>query len=159
MAAATSKVQDPVRQSLISMTGPFWDTVVICAITGLVIVSSMLSLPGDFSQLPADEWCFAAFQKLPWKGALILSISLILFAFATILGWCYYGECAVCYLGGTRAKKPYQILYLSAVYLGSTLSLNLVWDLSDLLNAVMMLPNLLCLWLLRHEISLPEKKS
>ena len=151
MAAAASGA-DPVTQSLISMTGPFWDTVVICAVTGLTIVSSMLKRPDAFTGLTPDGLCFAAFSQLPFLGTEILSLSLALFAFATILGWCYYGECAVRFLAGSRAVKPYQVLYLFFVYLGAILSLERVWSVSDLLNALMILPNLYCLWRLRKII-------
>ncbi len=152
MAAASSSCSSPVTQSLISMTGPFWDTVVICAITGLVVVSSILKTPAAYINIPADGLCFIAFAQLPLWGEEILSISLILFAFATILGWCYYGECGVRFLWGERGVKTYQILYLLFIYLGAVVSLQLVWGVSDLLNILMTLPNLLCLWLLRKKI-------
>ena len=90
--------------------------------------------------------------RLPLFGKEILSLSLILFAFATILGWCYYGECAVRFLAGQRLIKPYQVLYLFFVYLGAVISLEQVFGLSDLFNAWMALPNLACLWLLRGKI-------
>lgn len=152
MAAATSNAPSPAIQGLISMTGPFWDTVVICAVTGLVIVSSILKMPEAFVKIPSDGLCLAAFCQLPMFGAEILSISLALFAFATILGWCCYGECAVRFLAGERAVKPYQVIYLFCVYLGAVVSLERVWGLSDLLNALMALPNLACLWMLRDRI-------
>lgn len=152
MAAAAADSPNPAVQGLVSMTGPFWDTVVICAMTGLVIVSSILKMPEAFSNIPADGLCLAAFCQLPMFGAEILSISLALFAFATILGWCYYGECAVRFLAGERAVKPYQVIYLLWVYLGAVLSLERVWGMSDLLNALMVLPNLACLWMLRGKI-------
>lgn len=152
MAAATSQASSPVLQGLISMTGPFWDTVVICAVTGLVIISSMLKSPESFQNLAADGLCLAAFSQLPMFGKEILSLSLVLFAFATILGWCYYGECAVRFLAGQRLVKSYQVLYLLCVYLGAVISLEQVFGVSDLLNALMALPNLACLWLLRKKI-------
>lgn len=152
MAAAASDVSAPAVQGLVSMTGPFWDTVVICAVTGLVIVSSILKMPEAFVNIPIDGLCLVAFCQLPVFGAEILSISLALFAFATILGWCYYGECAVRFLAGERAVKPYQVLYLFSVYLGAVLSLERVWGVSDLLNAFMILPNLVCLWMFRGKI-------
>ena len=152
MAAVSSDTASPFKQSLISMTGPFWDTVVICAVTGLVIISSILKAPAAYTDIPIDALCFTAFAQLPLWGVEILSISLILFAFATILGWCCYGECAVRFLAGEKGIRTYQLLYLMFVYLGAVVSLDLVWCLSDLLNALMSLPNLLCLWLLRKEI-------
>lgn len=152
MAAACARTSSPVTQGLISMTGPFWDTVVICAVTGLVIVSSILKNPQAYIKIPIDSLCLTAFSQLPFGGTEILSLSLILFAFATILGWCYYGECAVRFLAGQRAVKIYQVLYLLCVYLGAVISLEKVWGISDLLNACMALPNLACLWLLRKNI-------
>ena len=152
MAASSSQTSSPITQSLISMTGPFWDTVVICAITGLVIVSSMLKNPAAYQGIPMDALCFTAFDQLPFFGTEILSISLVLFAFATILGWCYYGECGVRFLFGEKGIKHYQVLYLFFIYLGAVISLDLVWRISDLLNALMALPNLLCLWMLRKKI-------
>ena len=151
MAAAASGA-DPVTPSLISMTGPFWDTVVICAVTGLTVISCMLKQPDAFTGLAPDSLCFAAFSQLPFLGTEILSFSLALFAFATSLGWCYYGECAIRFLTGSRAVRSYQVLYLLFVYLGAVLSLERVWGVSDLLNALMVLPNLYCLWRLRKTI-------
>lgn len=155
MAAAASQSDSPARQSLISMTGPFWDTVVICAVTGLMVISSMLADPGAYHGIPMDFICFQAFSRLPLWGPQILAVSLILFAFATILGWCCYGECSIAFLAGEKGKQPYQIVYLLFVYLGAVIPLTLVWDLADLLNALMMLPNLLALWLLRKKILPP----
>lgn len=156
MAAASSQSDSPQRQGLISMTGPFWDTVVICAVTGLVLVSSMLAEPATFVGIHMDDICFTAFSRLPLLGPQILALSLILFAFATILGWCCYGERSITFLAGRHGKKPYQVAYLVFVYLGAVIPLQLVWDLSDLLNALMMVPNLLALWLLRRQILPPS---
>lgn len=158
MAAASSQSDSPTRQSLISMTGPFWDTVVICAVTGLVLVSSMLAEPGAYQGISMDAICFTAFSRLPLLGPQILALSLILFAFATILGWCCYGERSVAFLAKGHGKKPYQVAYLVFVYLGAVIPLKLVWDLSDLLNALMMVPNLLALWLLRRQILPPGRE-
>ena len=153
MTSAASNCNSPSSQGLISMTGPFWDTVVICAITGIVIVSSMLRYPSEYVHFSADRLCFAAFSKLPFYGTEILSISLILFAFATIIGWCYYGECSIRFLAGNRGIAIYQTIYIVFIYLGAVMSLQLVWNLSDLLNSLMAIPNLICLWLLRKKIS------
>ncbi len=152
MTSAASNCTSPIKQGLISMTGPFWDTVVICAVTGIVIVSSMLSSPLDYVNIPADRLCFAAFSKLPFLGEEILSISLILFAFATIIGWCYYGECSMRFLTGNRGIQIYQTIYIVFIYLGAVMSLQLVWGLSDLLNSLMAIPNLMSLWLLRQKV-------
>lgn len=152
ITSAATNCSSPVKQGYISMTGPFWDTVVICAITGIVIVSTMLRYPTEFLTLDADRLCFVAFSKLPFAGEEMLSLSLILFAFATIIGWCYYGECSIRFLVGKRGIAPYQIIYLVSIYLGAISSLEIVWELSDLLNSLMTIPNLLCLFLLRKLI-------
>ena len=154
--AAISGSASPIKQSIIAMTGPFWDTVVICAITGLVITSSILKNPEAFQGISMDSLCFSSFEQLPFLGTEILSLSLVLFAFATILGWCYYGECGILYLFGEKGLFPYRVFYLLFVYLGTVVSLDFVWGISDLLNALMALPNLLCLWLLRKKIITPN---
>ncbi len=154
MAATSSQVKNEEWQALISMTGPFWDTVVMCAVTGITIVSGMVRNPELYMHYiengQSDKLCFLAFAQLPFAGKEILSLSLVLFAFATILGWNYYGLCAVNYLG--KGKRIYQVLYLLAGYFGCVMSLEMVWELSDFFNVIMVIPNLLCLWILRKEI-------
>lgn len=159
MTAATAETRSPVKQGLISMTGPFWDTVVMCAITGIASVSSMLSHKEAYQNVPSDRLCFVAFRELPFAGEQILSISLVLFAFATIIGWNVYGECAAEYLLGERGKRLYRIGYLLFVYFGAVVSLDLVWGLSDLFNSFMAIPNLYCLWSLRDEICASVKQK
>lgn len=161
MTAAAANTKSPQKQGLISMTGVFWDTVVMCAITGIVIVSSILKTPSAYDGIHADRLCFIAFSQLPFGGESILALSLILFAFATIIGWNYYGECSMKFLindcnlkhlKGKRGITLYQFTYLIFIYLGTTMSLNFVWNLSDLLNSFMVIPNLICLWLLKDKI-------
>lgn len=152
MVAASAQSVSAMKQGLISMTGTFWDTVVMCAITGIAVVSSMVKNPAAFAGAEADQFCFIAFSGLPVRGEVILAVSLVLFAFATIIGWNYYGECAMRYLTGERGIKIYQLFYMVFVYLGAVISLELVWGLSDLFNSFMAVPNLICLWLLRGVI-------
>lgn len=152
ITAATAKTRSAVEQGLISMTGPFWDTAVMCAITGIAVVSSMLARPGAYENVEMERMCFVAFAELPFLGEELLSLSLVLFAFATIIGWNVYGECAAEYLWGSGGKKVYQVVYMLFVYLGAVISLDLVWGLSDLFNSFMAVPNLLCLWMLRENI-------
>lgn len=152
MAAASSGERKPHRQALISMTGPFWDTVVMCAVTGIALVSCMVRQHDFYANVPGDRWCFLAFSQLPFFGDEILSVSLVLFAFATIIGWNYYGDCAVRYLMGQKGVLIYQMLYIAAVYCGATVSSEWIWGLSDFLNVAMAIPNLCCLWMLRKEI-------
>lgn len=152
MAAAMARTTSPVRQGLVSMTGTFWDTVVMCAITGIAIVGSMVRYPEKYIQAASDRLCFIAFSELPIRGDVILSVSLVLFAFATIIGWNYYGECAVRYLWGEKGMQNYQIFYMLAVYLGAVLSLEMVWGISEIFNILMAIPNLVCIWALRQVI-------
>lgn len=149
---AAAGTASPIKMGLVSMTGTFWDTVVMCAITGIAIVSSMVKNPQAYAEAANDQLCFLAFSELPLNGSLLLSAALVLFAFATIIGWSYYGECAVVYLWGNGGIRKYRALYIAAVYLGAVMSLEAVWTMSDLFNAFMAIPNIICLWMLRKVI-------
>ena len=151
ISAAEARTASPVRQGIVSMTGVFWDTVVMCAITGVTIISSMLKMPESYQNIEEDRLCFLAFSKIP-GGEIILAVSLVLFAFATIIGWSYYGECAAGYLAGEKGVNWYKTAYIVSVYLGAVLSLETVWNIADLFNSFMALPNLLSLWFLRKII-------
>lgn len=144
IAAAAAQTRNPVRQALVSSTGTFWDTVIICAMTGLVIVSSIIAYP-DIDYDNGAALTKAAFGKIPVIGEPLLAFGLLTFAFSTILGWELYGERAVEYLGGSRWTKPYRVLYTVAVFIGSVVSLDIVWNLADCMNALMAIPNLLSL--------------
>ena len=149
IVAAAAQTRNPVRQALVSSSGTFWDTVVICAITGLVIVSSVLAYPDiDFSN--GATLTKAAFTKIPVVGTPLLTFGLLTFAFSTILGWCYYGERAVEYLRGRRWVIAYRVAYIVAVFIGSIVELEIVWNLADCMNALMAIPNLLSLIFLSH---------
>ncbi len=147
IVAAAAKARNPVRQALVSSTGTFWDTVVICALTGLVIVSSIIAHP-DIDYTQGAALTKAAFGKIPVVGPVILSVGIVTFAFSTILGWSYYAEKCIEYLGGKRWIKPYRVLYVAGVYAGSVMNLVLVWNLADIMNALMAIPNLIALILL-----------
>ncbi len=144
IVAAAARTRNPVRQALVSSTGTFWDTVVICALTGLVVVSSILAYP-DISYSNGAALTKMAFGKIPYVGAPLLSFGLLTFAFSTILGWSYYGERAVEYLKGQRWMRVYRVLYIVAVFVGSVASLDVVWNASDCMNALMAIPNLISL--------------
>lgn len=153
LVAAAAQTRNPVRQALVSSSGTFWDTVVICAITGIVIVSSILAYP-DISFHDGGTLTKLAFGKIPYVGEPLLVFGSLTFAFSTILGWSYYGERGMEYLATkirrarrhTRAiTNTYRIIFLITVYLGSVISLDTVWDLADIFNALMAVPNLLCL--------------
>lgn len=144
IVAAAAKTRNPVRQALVSSTGTFWDTVVICALTGIVIVSSILAYP-DIDYTNGAALTKEAFGKIPYVGKPLLSFGLLTFAFSTILGWSYYGERAVEYLKGRRWMLLYRVLYIAAVFVGSIANLGVVWDIADCMNALMAIPNLLSL--------------
>jgi len=141
IVAAAAQTRTPVRQALVSCTGTFWDTVVICAMTGLVIVSS-----GDWTQgLSGPALSKSAFADIPYIGPVVLTVGLLTFVFSTILGWAYYGEKAVEYLFGTRAVKPYRYIWIAAVMVGSVATLPAVWSFADIANGLMAVPNLVSL--------------
>lgn len=144
IVAAAAQTRNPVRQALVSSTGTFWDTVIICALTGIVIVSSIIAYP-DISYHDGAALTKMAFGKIPYVGEPLLSFGLLTFAFSTILGWSYYGERAVEYLKGKKWSYVYRLLYIVAVYVGSIASLNIVWNIADCMNALMAMPNLLSL--------------
>lgn len=154
IVAAAAQTRNPVRQALVSSTGTFWDTVVVCAFTGLVIVNS-----GEWKNgLDGAILTKTAFSDIPIIGPIVLSVGLLTFVFSTILGWSYYGEKSVEYLFGFRAIKPYRWLWVLFVFIGSVLSLKIVWSFADITNALMALPNILSLLLLSKVISDETKK-
>jgi AGCS family alanine or glycine:cation symporter len=141
IVAAAARTRNPVRQAMVSATGTFWDTVVICALTGLVVVTS-----GHWQEgLGKAELTAAAFAELHAWGPWFLNIGLVTFVFSTILGWSYYGEKAAEYLFGPRAVFPYRLLWVGAIYLGSVATIRAVWDFSDAMNGLMAVPNLISL--------------
>ena len=142
IVAAAAQTRNPVRQALVSSSGTFWDTVVICALTGIVIVSSVLAYP-DITFESGSTLTKEAFAKIPFVGTPLLTFGLGTFAFSTILGWCYYGERAVEYLKGYRWVIAYRIAYIAAVFIGSIMSLQMVWNFADCMNALMAIPNLI----------------
>ena len=144
IVAAAAKTKNPVRQALVSSSGTFWDTVVICAMTGLVVVSCIIADP-KISASDGARLTQLAFCHIPYVGAPLLTFGLLTFAFSTILGWSYYGERAVEYLEGRKWIHLYRILYIIAVFVGSVVSLDLVWNLADCMNALMAIPNLVSL--------------
>jgi alanine or glycine:cation symporter, AGCS family len=141
IVAAAAQTTTAVRQALVSSTGTFWDTVVVCAMTGLVVVNS-----GEWTQgHQGAALTKAAFGDLPVIGPLVLTVGLLTFVFSTILGWSYYGEKAVEYLFGTVAIRPYRFLWVVAVMVGSVASLKSVWAFADIANGLMAVPNLVAL--------------
>ncbi|MDD4032212.1 MAG: alanine/glycine:cation symporter family protein [Bacteroidales bacterium] len=157
IVAAAAQTRNPVRQALVSATGTFWDTVVVCALTGLVLVSSIIASPEiDYSQ--GALLTRAAFGLISKWGPVILTISLLTFVFSTLIGWSYYGEKSLEYLFGKKIIFPYRVIWVFAVYAGSVLNLTLVWNMSDCMNALMAIPNLIALVLLSGVVAKETKK-
>ncbi len=148
IVAAAAQTKNPIRQALVSSTGTFWDTVVVCAMTGLVLVNSGEWMNG----LNGASLTKAAFSDFHIVGPIVLTTGLLTFVFSTILGWSYYGEKAAEYLFGSGAVKPYRWLWVAAVMTGSVLSLPLVWSLADVTNGLMAIPNLVSLLVLNRVI-------
>lgn len=144
IVAAAAQTKNPVRQALVSSTGTFWDTVVVCALTGLVLVNSQEWLSG----LSGAALTKAAFSEIPIIGPILLTIGLLTFVFSTILGWSYYGEKAAEYLFGTAIIFPYRIVWVIMVMVGSVATMPAVWSFADIANGLMAIPNLISLLLL-----------
>ena len=157
IVASAAKTRNPVRQALVSSSGTFWDTVVICALTGLVIVSSVIAYP-DISYDNGATLTKLAFSKIPYIGSPLLTFGLLTFAFSTILGWELYGERAIEYLKGGRWTLGYRIVYILLIFVGAVMNLGIVWNIADCMNALMAIPNLLCLLFLSNVIVKETRK-
>ena len=154
IVASAASTRNPARQALVSMTGTFWDTVIICLLSGLVLVSTMLADGSIISGISAEtitkgaELTSVAFGQIPVIGTPILVLGMILFAYSTILGWSYYGNRCITYLFGKRAIVPYQVLYVAIAFLGAIGIGDVVWTVSDITNALMAIPNIVMVLLL-----------
>ncbi|MGD2116462.1 MAG: sodium:alanine symporter family protein [Acidobacteriota bacterium] len=146
IAAAAAQTREPVRQALVSMTQTFIDTIVVCSFTGLTIIASGAWSSGE-NGAPLTQLAFREGLPGEW-GGWVVSVSLALFAFSTILGWSYYGEKSIEYLFGEWSILPYRLVFIAAIYFGAVRSLGFVWTLSDVMNGLMALPNLVGLLLL-----------
>ena len=153
--AAAAKTKNPAEQALIAMTGTFWSTVVICALTGIVLVSTMIAHPEIQAEVLADPTFYTgaqlastAFATIPYVGTPILVIGMVSFSYSTILGWSYYGNRCAAYLFGKRAILPYHIVYVLVAFLGAIGVGNVVWTISDIGNALMAIPNIIAILLL-----------
>ena len=160
IAAAAAKTKNPVRQALVSSTGTFWDTVVVCLMTGLVLVSTIMKNPAINADQIVDggELTTLAFSQIPYFGPFILVVGIITFAYSTILGWAYYGERCVEYFAGKFGLIPYRVLYIVVALIAPVLALDLVWLIADILNALMAIPNLIAVLLLSPVIVKETKK-
>ena len=160
IAAAAAQTRNPVRQALVSSTGTFWDTVVVCLMTGLVLVTTIMKNPdvnmGDIRD--GGVLSTEAFAQIPYFGPIVLTLGIITFAWSTILGWAYYGERAVEYFAGRKGILPYRILYLAVAFIAPIVALDMVWTVADILNALMAIPNLIAVLLLSPVIAKETKK-
>lgn len=146
IVAAAASTRNPARQALVSMTGTFWDTVIICALTGIVLVSTGIANPDMFADgaiTKGAELTSVAFAQIPVVGTPILIFGMITFAFSTIIGWSYYGNRCVTYLLGSKAIRPYQVVYVIVAFLGVIGVGDMVWTCSDIANALMAIPNII----------------
>lgn len=144
IVAAAAQTKNPVRQALVSSTGTFWDTVVVCALTGIVLVNTGVWQTG----LSGAALTRTAFTNIPVIGPIVLTVGLLTFVFSTILGWAYYGEKAAEYLFGKRITMLYRWLWVIFVFIGSVATLPVVWSFADIANGLMAVPNLISLLLL-----------
>lgn len=157
-ATAASVAKNAVKPALVGSTGVFWDTVVVCLMTGLVLVSSVVGndaisciLP-DGSTISGSLLVSTCFNQIPLIGKPLLTFGILTFAYSTILGWSYYGENCVRYLFGQKAIRFYQILWIVVIFVGTIVSEGAVWTIADILNAAMCIPNVIALLLLRNVI-------
>ena len=155
LVASAAQTRNPVRQALVSATGTFWTTVVVCLVTGLVLISTIMKNPAvDMASIAnGGQMTTIAFAQIPYIGPAILVFSIITFAYSTILGWSYYGERAAEYLIGRRAILPYKLVFLAVVVFSPVLALDLIWSIADILNALMAIPNLIAVLLLSGVIA------
>lgn len=152
IAAAASDSDTPQRQAYVSMTAVFWDTVVMCLLSGLVIVTNMIKNPASIQNVNEAGLTDAAFMSFPVFGNTFLSCCLIAFAITTLIGWSYIGERAMEYVFGPKGIPFYKVFYIVMIYVGAVIPLNLVWESTDLINAFMLVPSVLALLLLQKEI-------
>ncbi len=160
IVAAAAVTRNPARQALVSMTGTFWDTVIICLMTGLVLVSTMIANPDIITTGTISEGAqltSVAFGTIPYVGTPVLVFGMITFAYSTILGWSYYGNRCVTYLFGKRSIRPYQVLYVLIAFLGAVGVGDVVWTLADIANAFMAIPNIIMVLLLSGLIARETK--
>ena len=158
-ASAASVAANAVKPALVGSTGVFWDTVVVCLMTGLVIVSSIIGNPdiscilADGSIISGSGLVSACFGQIPYIGKPLLTFGILTFAYSTILGWSYYGENCIRYLFGKKMIRYYQVLWIIVIFVGAIVSEGAVWTLADILNAAMCIPNVIAVLLLRDQIA------
>lgn len=151
IVAAAAQTRNPARQALVSSSGVFWDTVVICAMTGLVIVTTLIDKPELMNE--TGLLTKKVFETIPVIGMPLLSFGMLTFAFSTILGWSYYGERSMEYLAGKSSVKFYRLAWVLVVFIGSLVGLGMVWNIAEIMNALMALPNLIAVLMLSNIIA------
>lgn len=158
LIAGSASEDNPENQALISMSATFWDTVVLCAITGLVLVSYLLEYPGEWQSVSAGSLTTAAFRKLPFFGDEILGIAIICFALATLVGWSYIGKQGYDFLFHKKIPRLYQTIYIVMIFVGGMMPLSFVWEMTDFINLFLLLPTVYLLLKCRHELLSPTKQ-
>ena len=159
IAAAAAQTRNPVRQALVSATGTFWDTVVVCLMTGLVLVTTIMKNPAVNADQIENGGILTslAFQQIPVIGPFILVVGIISFAYSTILGWAYYGERCIEYLAGKKSLTIYRIFYVAVAVISPVVALDIVWLIADTLNALMAIPNLIAVLMLSNVVAKETK--
>lgn len=144
-AASGSEHIAPKRQGLISMTATFWDTVVMCAITGIVVVMFVLQNERALVNLPSGLLVKGAFETLPLCGGQLIAVATICFAVATLIGWSYFGQVAADYMGGERLVRSYQYVYVIMIFAGAIMPMGIVWEITDFINIFILIPGVYAL--------------
>lgn len=158
IVASTGKTPNPVRQALVSMTATFWDTVVMCFVTGLVIVSAIIKTEGRLGVIDGSTACFLAFSQIPYVGGGILIFSMTVFAFSTIIGLSYMGVSCASFVFGKKAELPYKILWTAGVFIAPLISLEALWSVADFLNGILVVPNVAGIFLLGNVVKSESEK-
>jgi AGCS family alanine or glycine:cation symporter len=148
LAAAAAVTRNPVRQALVSMSAVFLDTIVMCFLTGLMLVTTIMKHPAGYERLEGGQFVAFAYNQIPIIGPIILTVGVFLFAWTTVLGWCYYAERTMEYLFGKKCILPFRIVFSVVAYVGAVVPLAVVWSAADMFNAFMAIPNLVALILL-----------
>ena len=158
IAAAAAITRNPVRQALVSMSAVFLDTIVMCFLTGLMLVTTILKNPMGFEGLAGAQFVSFAYNQIPIVGPIILTVGIFLFAWTTVLGWCFYAERTMEYLFGKKCIMPFRVVFCIVAYIGAVIPLAVVWNAADMFNAFMAIPNLIALLLLSGVIVNETKK-
>ncbi|MCL2727523.1 MAG: sodium:alanine symporter family protein [Bacteroidales bacterium] len=158
LAAASAVTRNPVRQALVSMSAVFLDTIVMCFLTGLMLVTTILKNPAGFEGLSGGQFTAYAFNQIPVIGPIILTVGIFLFAWTTVLGWCHYAERTMEYMFGKKCILPFRIVFSIVAYVGAVIPLAFVWDVADTFNALMVIPNVIALLFLSGVIARETRK-